>query len=551
MSGVARVGRRFLRWEALDLARRLRGHPVTKVSLGLGLPAVIAAYAIFGHVIGTWLLDQLGDGREAFADALTRGARFFAGIVVVMGAGGVVGQLFHRRPRETLLRYRHLPLSDFQLYRTRRIAEDGALFALFLAPMFGVVAARLLFGGAGAFLAALAFVGPCVVTFYCVVAVRAAVLVGLFVVPERVVSWRAGLWLTIAAVAFFVQPMSAVVSALWTRAAATVVPPTDWIAGAALAWLSDDVALALALVLAARLVAAHAAWVDFALFRAILLRRFDRLLARLGGTGLSRGRMTLVGRLLERLPGASAGAPLRAMVAKDVLRVARDPVLSLAVQVPVLVVALSAAAFEVTVHQDFAVAGQPSEIGAMTRDVTLAFLGIALVGGALAAAALLVAWEDRRLGGLRALPWSEDALYLAKARAASVIVGCAFVGTWLGFLAIHGPAPGIATWVQVALVPPALLVAAWLVGRTATTVGALFARFDAQNPLLGIGFAGLSVHLLASGLALASVGGSLLAPAWLGPRYLFIAPAVALAWWIALPVLRLEGRRALRRHRIG
>ena len=92
-------------WELRDLWRRVSAHPLTTLLLVLGLPAILAAYALFGHLVSQLLLDAWVQGHEEFAVEVTRAARIFAVLLVLMGSGGVIGNLFHGRPREMLARY--------------------------------------------------------------------------------------------------------------------------------------------------------------------------------------------------------------------------------------------------------------------------------------------------------------------------------------------------------------------------------------------------------------------------------------------------------------
>ena len=413
--------------------------------------------------------------------------------------------------------------------------------------MFAVVSARLLAGGLDAGLVLLLFLAPVVLCLLCVTAVRTLVLGAVVLFPGRFLSWRAGLWLLILAATFFMQPAAELGQSLWTRTETTVVPPTDWVGGMALAWLSGDRVLALSLFGSAVLATGLCLALDFMLFRALFLRRFDRLLARLAGNG--RPGPGLAGRLLDLLPAAPLGIPLRALARKEILRVLRDPVLSLALQVPVLVVALSAGMAEATVGRVFQ-GSAPVDLGRWTRLLVFATLGLVLVAGGVAAAALLVAWEGRRLGPLRVAPHGERALFAGKAGAAACLLFALWLSVYVGARLYHGPWAGLGPWVTWAVLPLALLAAAGGTACTGTTVGSLFARFEAKNPILGIGFLGLALQFSLAVLMLASTAFATLVPAHLGPRYLPVDPALALVWLAVLPWLCTEGVRALKRHRV-
>lgn len=538
-----------IRWELLDVWRRVSVHPLTVTLLVLGLPAILAAYALFGHMVSEVLLEAWEIGPTEYAEQLTRAARVFAVLLVLMGSGGVIGNLFHARPREMLARHRPLPLSDFELWLARRFWEDGAFLVLVIFPMFGVAAARMLTSGVDPFLAGVTFAAPLLLGTICLVLVRVLVLLGILLCPRRFLSWRAAIWLLIFAVVFAVRPAAAAAHEVWSTSEEMVFPLTDWVGGIAYAWLNDERGTALQLLLGAVALSIAAIWLDYTVFRSIVLRRFDEVHARLNRPVLSTGGVDVLGALLDRLPDSALGLPLRGLVKKDALRIARDPVLSLTIQVPVLVVALSAAFAEVTAVGLRPAGSLPVELGVITRLATFGVLGVLLTLGGASQAVLSIAWEGDRLGPVRACPLGDRRLWEAKARSAGILCALPWLAVYAAFYIWTGPWPGVPTWCAALALPAGIALAGMAIGRTGAAAGAIFALPRARNPLLAVGLPGLGVQFLLATTALCATALAILAPLFLGPVLLYLGPVLLVVWLLAIPVMRDEGVRSVRRIR--
>ncbi|GEM_PF-6415346 len=234
-------------------------------------------------------------------------------------------------------------------------------------------------------------------------------------------------------------------------------------------------------------------------------------------------------------PLAWASPATRAIARKDLLWIARDPIVGYAAYaaVALLLLGVGLAAWE-------------SRRGELAEGVAYPIWGVVLLvvsGHLLNLNLSAFGREERCLEGLRGTPVTPRNLLAAKFHVALVLsLPVAALAVGMVALATRGEDDTAGT-VRAALVVALLGAAAfsWI----SVTLGAIFPKYDSKNQFRAVTLVGVGVHVSLLGLLVASAIGAVAAVKFYGLAFVFVPAIVGLLWLGVMAFLGREARRAL------
>ena len=536
---------RFLLWNLWARWKQLRSERAMLALAVVGLPMLIGVYVGMGAGIGGYLEERFATGdAQAFADGVRTVFLVYAAVVVLVAPAQTLQSHLVEKQRRALRHLRQLPFSDLAIYGIRTANEALAL-TLFILPLAAVPALQLFSAGLPLVPSVALFLAPFLILFWGLVGARGVMVAVLLLAPRRLLGWRLAICIVLAAVVALARPLGERLKAGGDLRPDFFFPVTDWL-GLLVRWHLEGERGA-ALLLGASVLAGTVLVLalDFLVYRAVLLRRGDRV--ELGAAG-SGGRPLLeraAGGLLDRLPARLGSWPLRGPAKREFLWLARDPMLSFAFLIPLLTMVFAFSIVEILLPSHLFATG--FSLTTTATVVTLSFL-LATAGTLLPAISLPA--EGNALRRLLDGPQSEVEILRGRLLGVYLPAG----GLWLAAyglpFACFGAPEGLSPWAAWLGGPLVVLLAAFLTSAIGVALGALCGRTGAKNPLLSVSLVGLAVQYTAASLAVASLGAGLWAPFALGPSFVIFTAAIALIWTVTAVFLATEARRALRRRRL-
>ncbi|MEK7865816.1 MAG: hypothetical protein AAB434_03980 [Planctomycetota bacterium] len=535
------IGWTYKRLNVKIQARDLLHNPANLILSVLGIVSIVTVAFLFGYSArmpawGADVVPAILEKRSGLALLLLSYCVFFGVVTFIL----TLIALFYPTQVQELERLRALPITESALF--------GFKCGDILHSMTPLVFLVVLAAGAGLNLggqAGLGFVAILLVLSVLLVYVVGWMMIALVLAVVTLLP-RALLGRGALLGAIVILGASGIVSAraLDRRHVLDVlagVGPTAWTADLVLSaragnWgkAATSGALVAAVAVALRTLA-------FLAYRSLYLRRLTPLLEKVwphqdagviarAAAGRGEG---FTEALLRPLVWASPAT--RAIARKDLLWIARDPIVGYAAYAAVALVLLGVG-----------LAAWEARRGELEEGVAYPIWGVVLLvvsGHLLNLNLSAFGREERCLEGLRGTPVTPRNLLAAKFHVALVLsLPVAALAVGMVALATRGE-DGTAGTVRAALVVAVLGAAAfsWI----SVTLGAIFPKYDSKNQFRAVTLVGVGVHVSLLGLLVASAIGAVAAVKAYGAAFVFVPATVALLWIGVLALLGREARRAL------
>lgn len=516
-------------------ARDLRHNPANLILSALGVVSIVTVAFLFGYTTrlpawGAEVVPSILETKSGLALLLLSYCGFFGVVTFIL----TLIALFYPTQVQELERLRALPIPESTLF--------GFKCGDILHSMTPLVFLVVLAAGMGLNLSGQAgpgFVGVLLVLSVLLVYIvgwmmLVLVLVVVSALPKALVGRGA---LLVAIVALGASGLIATRSIERRHALEVLagVGPTAWTAELILSakagnWTqaARSGALVLAVAAALRTLASLA-------YRGLYLRRLTQLLEKVWPDArdtAERGRAFT--ELLLR-PLAWASPATRAIARKDLLWIARDPIVGCAAYGAVALVLLGVG---LTLWEG----SRPDAEGGVAYSIWGVVL-LVVSGHLLNLNLSAFGREERGLDGLRSIPLTPGNLLLAKFHVALVLsLPVAALAVGMVALATRGEEDAAST-VRMALVVALLgaAVFAWI----SVTLGAIFPKYDAKNQFRAVTLVGVGVHVTLLGLFVGSAVGAAAAVRVYGATFVFVPALVGGIWLGVMAFLGREARRAL------
>lgn len=516
-------------------ARDLRHNPANLILSLLGIASIITVAFLFGYSarFPSWGADVapaiLGK-KSGLALLLLSYCGFFGVVTFIL----TLVALFYPTQVQELERLRALPIPESTLFGFKCGDILHSLTPLVFLVVLAAGAGLNLGGQAGLGFVAVLLVLAILLVYIVGWLMIALVLALVTVVPKPLLGRGA---LLAAIVAFGATGLVAT-RAMDRRQILEILSgagPTAWTADLVLSAKAGHWAQAAASGTLVLFAAAALRTIAFLAYRSLYLRRLTPLLEKVWPDARAAARRgeRLAEALLRPLSWASPAT--RAIARKDLLWIARDPIVGCTAYAALALVLLGVG---VALWQ-----GRRGDGGAGAAYPIWGVVLLVISGHLLNLNLSAFGREEKGLEGLRSIPLTPRQLLAAKFYVAFVLslpVAALAVGTVA--LATRGAEDAAAT-VRTALVVALLGAAAfaWI----SVTLGAIFPKYDAKNQFRAVTLVGVGVHVTLLGLLVASAVGSVAAVRAYGVTYVFVPALVAAIWLGVLAFLAREARRAL------
>jgi hypothetical protein len=506
----------------------------------IGLPVLISIYGGLGARIGEYLAASFQTGNpEDFASAIRRWLALYCLILIFVSPPQTVQSHLVEKQLRDLRALQQLPFHDFQLYCIRMLKEISAIY-LFLFPLTLIPSMKMSAAEVPLPINLVLFLSPFLFLFWIMVLSRLVMTIALLASPQNILGWRVVFGGVIILVAAIARPLGNWLAEGDLLSSSTLLPLSDWVGTLAQAYLEQD---AQAVLLRVSLAAGFTVLlfvIDVGVFRFLLLRRSDYLLARAMKSGkvnrLEQGLLNA----LDVLPDSICAMPFRPVLKKQLIWMIRDPVLGFAFLIPLLTMALA-----------FGVVELMLPVGIFVIQPTFALGGTMLVGaillvlGGIILPAISLPASGRNIANFLEAPWPVSKLLLAQIASSAIPTSVMWGMAW-AITVFFFPTPGLSLNSAAHTAIPVLLVlAAFYCSACGVPLGCICKKNQPRNPFLSIHLAGLAAQISLGFLALISIPGSLMLPFTLGPKFWPFPLAVLLIWSLWARFLFIQGKRNL------
>lgn len=532
---------RYLFWNLRNRWKQLRSEPAVLAIILIGLPVLIFIYGGMGARIGSYLATAFEtDDPEQFATAIRRWLAAYCLILIFVSPPQTVQSHLVEKQLRELRALQQLPFRDFQLYCIRMLKEVSAIY-LFLLPLTLIPTLQMAAAAVPTSINLLLFLSPFLFLFWIMVCARLVMTVALLASPQNILGWRVAFGAIIILVASIAGPLGDWLVESDFLASTTLLPLSDWVGTAAIAILEGNSTPVLIRIAAAIAFTLALFATDVLVFRYLLLRRSDFLLARaMQSSRVHRFEQALL-HSLHRLPQTIGSIPFGPLLRRDLTWMLRDPVLGFAFLIPLLTMALAFGFVELMLpvqwtlfHPSFALAG-----------TMLVAATLLLLGGIILPAISLPAL-GRSLAHFLETPWKTADLLTGEILSTTIPTTLMWWGAW-GLLILFAPGSGIhLSFLAHTAVPFLILLTALFCCACGVPLGCISRKTNPRNPFLSIHIAGIASQLSLGMLAVLSIPGSIILPFTLGPTFWPFPIAVLCMWTAWTRFLFVQGNQTLR-----